>query len=732
MQAEKLNNITLSDWLSYSPYDFNRSLRRYLDINDFKEIRTTPESYYSELEKLRKALDPKSNLFKRFYIVSGYSGSGKTTFVHWCKEVLENEDYWFDIINLIAFPINPIDGDNMITRSIIRNNIELLKDDKILTLISEKGIIFYDYFKKTDREKIDSYLDTKKKNETNLLDFLYSLSVEQNWFLYIFSKMYNIIKSGESRKKSYVFCFDNLDELDYKYLTSDLWKQIITLNTILDQIGEDLNLDFDFQKNLTFILVFREANLGCICAQRNDLQGKFIEQSRLIYPENGKDIILKRLEVYKELKKENDEILSVAEIILNSDPYFSTNRVLPLFNYDIRKLSEALITLKASSNNELLNFSVPLYKKLEKEYIYIQRGILYNCIIKYLSSECFFDKLTSKDKKDKEKPYANIKRMMLIVFSNLSYPTGFKSDKKELNQQKPEPFSIIRGFEPLMDIIDPEEYCTGINELLDLNSSSKTHLITVYGKYYQRSGDKYYFDFTEEVRILKRFQNNGGSLHKLSSKDQETISSVSISLNATAFIYLKYILSHFEYMSTCKVNGKNGVKALAQLNYINPNSKNWAFIEQIDRVYKTTDTQCNNIINFYKTKIKSKYPDIETFKNSPLTFKGGGWDGFYALHFFRTISCHITYIDVFRLYINRHFDEYIAPILETNSNIELNSKQAINDALLKYIKCYIDLHSLFDDDNDIQKVGEKLRKNYAEALNCPNVSITTDRNVPES
>lgn len=727
MEANKLNSITLSDWLSYSPYDFNRNLKRYLDINDFKEIRIIPQSYATELNKLRISIDPESNYKRKFYIVSGYSGSGKTTFIHWCKEEFENEGYWFDIINLIATPTNPRDEYDIITRSTIKSNMELLGDNSILKLIEQEKTVFFDYFKPEDIIKIQEYLRKIQTSKYDLHEFLYSLSVEQNLFLYIFAQLYNIINNREHKKKSYIFCLDNLDELNYKYLTSDLWKEINTLSHTLTQIGEELELDFDFQKQMTFILVFREANLGCICAQRNDLIRKFIGHSRLIYPENGRDIISKRLRVYKEAKQDNNEILSLAELIIDSDATFSESRLFPLFNYDIRKLSEALINLKSPEHKHILDFSVDTYKKIETTYKYIQRGILFNCIIKYLSIESFFDKLSPKEKRDKDMSYANTKRMMLIVFSNLSYPTGFKSDNNELNQQKPEPFSIVKGFEPLMNIIEPEEYCRSLNELLDLNTSSKTHLITIYGKTFEPSGNKYYFDFKKEVEILKDFKEKKGSLQNLSAEDQSLITSINISLNATAFIYLKYILSHFEYMSTCKTGNKKNTKALTLLNYINSSTKNWMFIEQIEKVYKVAEGQCHNIFNFYTKKIKPLYPNIDQFKKSPLTFKGGGWDGFYALHIFRTISCHITYIDTFRVYLYRHYDEYIAPVLEsTNYSIELNNKETINNALMEQIKKYIDLHSLFSDDEDILKVGKKLEAQYEEALKKPETFVTTN------
>lgn len=727
MKADKFDNITLSDWLSFSPYDFNRNLKRYLDYNDFKEIRIVPQSYIQELSKLKIAIDKGSNYKKKFYIVSGYSGSGKTTFIHWCKEELEKENYWFDIINLISTPTYLRDENSIITRSTIKSNIELLNNNNILLKIIDSRDSFVDYFSKEDIKKIEAIVDIPNRSNWELNEYLRSLSIEQNLFLYVFSHLYNIINENNSEKKSYIFCLDNLDELNYKYLTSELWKEINTLSSTLTQIGEDLELDFDFQKQLTFILVFREANLGCICAQRNDLIRKFIGHSRLIYPENGKDIISKRLKVYKEAKQDANEILSLAELIIDSDSTFSESRLCPLFNYDIRKLSEALINMKAPENKQLLDFPIDAYNKIESGYKYIKRGILFNCIIKYLSIESFFDKLSPREKRDKDISYANTKRMMLIVFSNLSYPTGFKSDNNELNQQKPEPFSIVKGFEPLMNIIEPEEYCKSLNELLDLNTSSKTHLITIYGKTFAPSGNKYYFDFKKEVEILKKFKKNKGSLQQLSEEEQNIITSVNISLNATAFIYLKYILSHFEYMSTCKTGNRKNTKALTLLNYINSSTKNWMFIEQIEKVYKAAEGQCNNIINFYNERIKPLYPNIDQFKKSELTFKGGGWDGFYALHIFRTISCHITYIDTFRVYLYNHFDEYIEPIIESCSySIELNTKEDINNALMGQIKKYIDLHFLFLDDNDILKVGEKLKIQYKEALKNPEKHVTTN------
>ena len=79
------------------------------------------------------------------------------------------------------------------------------------------------------------------------------------------------------------------------------------------------------------------------------------------------------------------------------------------------------------------------------------------------------------------------------------------------------------------------------------------------------------------------------------------------------------------------------------------------------------------------------------------------------------------------MYLYNHFDEYIEPIIESCSySIELNTKEDINNALMGQIKKYIDLHFLFLDDNDILKVGEKLKIQYKEALKNPEKHVTTN------
>ena len=97
-----MNKLSFMQFLLFSPYSrtysFPVSVKNGTEL--FQRIRVVPKEFEDEAEALKKVISS-PDILERFYILSGYSGNGKTTFLHWFKEKIEQENCYFEIINLI-------------------------------------------------------------------------------------------------------------------------------------------------------------------------------------------------------------------------------------------------------------------------------------------------------------------------------------------------------------------------------------------------------------------------------------------------------------------------------------------------------------------------------------------------------------------------------------------------------------------------------------------------------
>jgi len=319
---------------------------------------------------------------------------------------------------------------------------------------------------------------------------------------------------------------------------------------------------------------------------------------------------------------------------------------------------------------------------------------------------------------------------MLTVFSNLSYEkNGFSKNDRELHEAKPNPFTLIKAYEACKDIFSVSEFFDRIVELVDINKSSWAHLITIYGKEPRKNGKEYCFDFTEEKRIL--------SEHYTSNDDKKKISDISFSLNASAYIYLRHLLPHFEYMSAYKTR-KDGIswydmKPLFQLTDFNVQEMKWEFQIKIDEVFEHVSTYRENIQNHFdkcfvkQTNIKTK----DDLVKSKYVFKGDITEvtkgDVYPLYMTRLITSHIGYIETFRHYVTA--DDVFA-IIQKNvdvldeqiKSLAITTKDEIHNYLHTIIGKYLDLLIKVEDPTQI-KIQSDLKSALDEAEQNPNAWV---------
>lgn len=756
--TKQLDDLTIQDILLYSPYDNQYRLRTKLSPGDFKRIRIIPAIYLEEKVNLLNIINPASNYQKEFFILSGYSGNGKTTFLYWFKEEVEKEGYFFDIINLIDNGQGIQNDEGLLKNCLLDRFIQIELNLLTLKYIEGNQTFFLKFFEQDIISDLVKLSQKPSVDNFSLTLIAKKMDFSQLLIFFLFDQINSFITKPQfDDKKSFIFCFDNLDELNLEYLTPVMWKNILEISSKLNTILEVLKIDFEFTKKIKLILVFREAAIACSSAELNDRLMAKTEYKRFIYTNIGREIIKKRMDLVPKYKNDEDKQLrGLLEVICN-DEYFTNDILLPLFNYDYRKLSQALLAMaqpvriNLTDDARILDLDFEEYANIPKDFIFGKRGILMNGFIRYFAEANYLDKLAPIRTLDTNASYCNPVRLILTVFTNLSFPYGFPNDKRELAEIMPHEFSLLDAYTPFKDLIPINQFFDILNSLININKSSWAHLITVYGKEPVRNISSFYFDFSEEINIINQYFSNGG---KFAFGHSEAINRISLSLNASSYVYLRHILSHFEYISGYKTKTKsacaNSLKPLFQLigvEYCGENEMGnklpvWQFELKIKNVFEHVKTYMKNNENYFNDTIKREFNwSKEDYCKSDYVFKGENKDNtigmnhiMFSFYCTRMITTHIEYLENFRHYITSTGFQQIERKMDLGSikqTITLNDRNKIHSFILEYIGKYIQLLKDFNDPS-INNVPLLLEDALIQAKSDNSKWVRLIKNIPSA
>jgi len=727
---------SFNDVLYFNPYDNKYDLKeKGITVKDFDEnLFIELEEYKKYKEELLNNLDPDEEKEKQFIVISSYSGNGKTTFIHWFKKEAEAKNFFFYIIQLIKKPSSVYSNNNLLSLVIADEILPLFAESKAIPFIIKNEEYFYKYFNSkiinngdnlTIWDRILSFNDKIRNNTINNIfihDFITDLEIQhsiekrRNYILLLFF-LENILNFREVKNKSYTFCFDNLDELNVEYLTGQVWDDLYNASEEINRICRDLpTIDFDFNL-VKFVLIFREATLGLISSQLKDRLNPKYKIERIILAENAHLIFEKRFDFATDLKiiKENPsthyQIISIIRKEL-----FTKEFLLPMFNFDHRNLYSTIISIansECSSSQDLKDFftiTQTQYNKISAFSKNGARGIIINGLVRYLCFNGFLTRFAFNPKKLDEIPqigYCRSSRMVLTAFSNLSYPNGFPEDIYSLHRISPIEFSLSHSYKATRDIIDWYRLLYWLKEFFNPNEGSWAHFVSIHNKTFSDDGQ---IDFSEEEKLFKENRIN-----------DKRLSNISIIFNASAYIYLRIFIVHFEYFSCFECRKHR--KPLFQSTDFNHKNGIYSFIEIIDSVFekveqfkKNNDQYLNEII--YK---KLKW-DLDRFSKSIFTFRKEHSED-NNLYMSRVISTHIEYLDSFRYYLwnNEQFKSDNVRSKERFPGLNILSLDEIQWYLISVIDKYLDIaldgQHTENMINIINKLKLKINKIHLKGLN---------------
>tara|TARA_R110000796_G_scaffold77584_1_gene173094 strand:- start:36409 stop:38610 length:2202 start_codon:yes stop_codon:yes gene_type:complete len=697
------DDVSVKDILLYNPYDVETNLSgKGFSEDDFQHFFYPIPEIQIYSNEIKKRITP-GDYEKSVIILSGYSGSGKTTLINWFSNNL-TDDYYFNITNLNSRPIGTDDIEKNILQSVITEKFKsLLKSPNAQrNLIATNKLILEELI--SDSMFLDKIIDfyndienNVKINISRINKLTQGLKFKELLLIYIIEHLNRL---ELDKYKSITFCFDNLDDVKFEYLTEDFWNDFLYVRSTLVSFFEKNpdQINFNFKSKFKFILTFREANLIVRSSEFLDRASPICTTIRIILSESARKIIKKRLDILNlyyrsELKKSP---ISYFIQIMAKSPY-TDSFYLPLFNYDYRRLMFSFVEICTEHSEVRLNtIAESRYREIHKISKRIARGTLMHRMINYLfrtNKLLEFASLPETPGLLPEVGFCRKSRILLTIIYRFSYRKGIPKDEYKRKQVSPDKCTLFDIFNSYSELFPEDtEVFDLISDFFDVNQTSWTHLISVYNE----SNDKVKVNFSKERKLLKRIMENEYDVYKFKDK----LKNYQVHINSSGYIYLRHILIHFEYFSNL-INERyhKNYRSLVESIDFDSKENEFEFIVIINKVIKKLKKYKLNIDNFLSNLSKNG-KTADWYLNEEYTFitEPNSQPSFY---FTRVVSSHMDYIDKFRYFL--FIDKRIRKnVIKNGSTIaEINKKLVLQLAEYHHL-----LDSGYKDQNAIIKIRE--------------------------
>jgi hypothetical protein len=291
--------------------------------------------------------------------------------------------------------------------------------------------------------------------------------------------------------------------------------------------------------------------------------------------------------------------------------------------------------------------------------------------------------------------YYNPTRLVLTVLLNLN---KFEISKDRIidNDYQVNYYNKSTG---IVDVVKELQFVYPIDVILKVIENyflcfkkSWSHLVTIHG-----------FHLTKKDQLLKDMKGRLSEFIENPNKQEDLkLKKIRVKVNPSGYIYLRYIIPHFEFFS----RRINNTRPLFLATKYDNREKKYQFEIFIDAVYKKVKVCIEDMRAFYRGVFtdrmnlgvedflysnysfkykKNQYLDIGEFFDQQHTSKGN----FYSS---RIIENHIGYIEAFRIFIlnNKYIQRKLRLDLSKLTLVELNK------VLISKIKKFNNLYSVIN------------------------------------
>jgi len=674
-----LNNTSAQKFLRATPYtktdgvDYSGAVSEELFF-DFFYVETEESK-----GEIRRILSTLKNSPEATIIIRGYSGCGKTSFLHDllfrnikkatvidCEKGIDNQDK-DPILTKITFHLVEIINEDIITNQArtLRKVKEVFYDNYMNSMIIGRfldgGMLSHKFLTHFfEDRKFDDTLtriyhgDECAKGDLArcILAYLEALHGMQRLFVLVAWDICSHLVAGSSKVEN-IFCIDNLDNVEsdkikvfLKYYTQ-FWFNLVHAFSEFDLQKWSIP-KYSLVQNYAFILVVRETTYAKLTEHFSGREKGVVEEVDAdqiysdcnVYSKRNKFLVDHKDEIPHELLNEATQI----NALLEND--YIRKSLLALFNYDN---NTAIKTLCVVQENMPKRFEE--YKKVAAEVTDLRAalGVVLFSVLCHFRDRGYFDNYLMlynfKHRTENQQYKFSATRLLLTYLSNYR-----------------EPISLFNVFTYFSGVIDPNDIAEILYNIYQLRFSEWRHLIT----------------FTDSPPIDYRWINRQTNLYENVHEDNEAAYS-KLQITDAGRAYLKNVVPHFEFFS---VRVENKVPLFSS-RIIGTDYHIQKYISIIDRVFNNVK-ECNRrIVDTVNDICKKRDWTYEDFKASKFMYINPV-TGKRQFHGERIIFTHIGYINAYRKYVI------------SQGNILVETRASINKSLAEAIKKYLCLYSSSD------------------------------------
>jgi energy-coupling factor transporter ATP-binding protein EcfA2 len=637
----------VADMLKASPFDPEYDLNKTLTEEIYFEHLHVQSTRLAELiQLLREFLNSKFEP-NRVIFLKGYSGNGKTTFLHSFMHASPEEQHiYFDFQEVRSTVYGEGRDDlhvpDQIKLLLIRRlrSMDNLTETLRFLFVHRRALKDADFISTALYDFLSTSEDAHDQEWRNRCIDNFSF---QDTFACIFVHCFRTTRSGRKT----IFYFDNLDVAPMEYVANRF------LVYFQDALSAALHIarhecfadrEINFRRDYRFIFCLRDANDAILNAHLADRLG-FVRAPFAVSfdAELYRQVAEKRLEFVESRFPDHDlnlhggtKFSAVMSAIL-SDQYF-TSVFLPLYNNDYREVASLLVRLIQNPN------ITQRYNAVD----YDLRGTLMFGITDSLLTKDFLrDYMTIPA--DEKEGYCYIDRVLLTVLINSAdYRRGIpqigSGEAYSLFYLVKDLESVYRNIPAILRSI---ARCFGSYQL------NRVHLMTLLNR---KVGDVQEFVRTYSA-MFDRALSGDDSIETVKIKNE--LSAILVRLNPAGFTYVRYLLPHFEFYGNL-VGNTASLFTEPMKRIVVSGEEMYAFEARIDAVLKQVRKHVSYMKTFFDTRYVAAGITAHKFPASIYCFRHPGMVKVAKKtghsHTIKIVTAHIDYIDWFRRRLLSRFD----------------------------------------------------------------------------
>jgi hypothetical protein len=698
-----------------SPYHRKADLNKELTEDIFhNELFVEYDLYNILRDQIDNDIDtvPTTRTFVRYF--KGYSGTGKTTFLHWFCKTNRNkiksaiidfagmsdvhpdkssgrQDYEYQLIDRLLKILYKI------TKKSVFSMSELL--DHIYNNQSEYNC-FYNYNESFFDILEETYANKMNSSENHVNSFLRKLNYSELFLILLlyYNKNESVFleccwdqKWSPVEKDELLLIIDNIDSIKLEAISRGIPTDFAAIYENYVEIIRESRF-FSTTKTINFIFSVRDTTYSVFPIQEADLSN---EDCYEFSPNTIKmDQYTKRLKFarkYNVTIQANTEKL--LQYIFNEDKKEDTldlrRLFLPLFNYNHRKVMNFIDKL-VTNNNIFFEF----IDDLKDEDINIGvRGIFIFLFVRYLQQKDYFvDRIFFEETVFiGNNGRLNPARILLTILHNLGrFSLGQMAQTETVTNVGL--FTLYSEYEKIFQRPDKEAlFINTLSRLLLYYKNNWCHLLAITGT---QIIDEESFD--KELTQLKIYpEKDQYEKQQIATK----LNQIRLNVTSSTFIYLKDIARHYEFFSY----GVNLKPLFSCLHVTITNGKmDFDCIKNIEKTYEKTKSTIDSLKTVLNTPIhkyfEEGYSCFQVYnKDDTKPYEGFESDETFTgnkshrLYVNRIIDFHTEYLDRFREYITTNqkvIQGFLKDLGDRYSREEIIFE--INSKIINIIKLYIE------------------------------------------